>query len=363
MNEPIETTPLEETVKQEKPVGFWRQVWRRYRRSKSGLVGLSLALLMLGLGLFAPVLANWQPIICKYKGEIYAPGLVELVHSIPLANRVIEKGGDFGQARFTPGEFRRKFKPAEGDWVVMPPIPFGPKQTTENSYSRPSGRNWLGTDALGRDLASRMVHGARVSMLVGFVSVGIATLIGITLGSIAGYFGGIVDVMLSRLIEVVICFPTFFLILSIVVWLPPSIWAVMIVIGLTSWTGTARFVRGEFIRLRDSEYSLAATALGASHVRIIFKHILPNSLAPVFVTVTFGIASAIITESALSWLGLGVQPPNPSWGSILRDAWDNLKNARYMIFPPCIAIFIGVLTYNLIGDTLRDAVDPRVAKR
>lgn len=349
--------------KPKKSGGFWRQSWSRYRTNKSGMVGLFFAVVLLTTGLFAPVIANWQPILCKYQGEIYAPGLVELVHTIPLADKVVKKGGDFGLATFTPETFRQRFKPEEGDWVVMPLIPFGPIQTSGNIYAEPNGRHWLGTDAIGRDLASRMVHGARVSMMVGFVSMGIATLIGLILGSLAGYFGGIVDLLISRLIEIVICFPTFFLILSIVVWLPPHIFYVMVVIGMTAWTGIARFVRGEFIRLRESEFALGAIALGASHFRVIARHILPNSLAPVFVAVTFGIASAIITESALSWLGLGVQSPQASWGSLLRDAWDSLRNAPYMMYPPCVAIFLGVLTYNLIGDTLRDAIDPRVAKR
>jgi peptide/nickel transport system permease protein len=200
-------------------------------------------------------------------------------------------------------------------------------------------------------------------MMVGFVSVGIATLIGLFVGALAGYFGGWVDIVISRIIEVVICFPIFFLILSIMVWLPPSIWNVMIVIGLTRWTSIARYVRGEFIRLREIDFSVAASALGASHGRIIFRHIMPNALAPVFVTVTFGIASAILIEAGLSWLGFGVMPPDPSWGNILRAAFDNIFTSPHMVFPPCVAIFLAVLSYNLVGDALRDAIDPRLTTR
>ena len=166
--------------------------------------------------------------------------------------------------------------------------------------------------------------------------------------------------VISRLIEIIICFPVFFLILSIMVWLKPSIWNVMIVLGVTGWTGIARLVRGEFLRLRGVDFSVAAIALGARPRRVIFQHILPNSLAPVFVPITFGIAGAILTEAGLSYLGFGVQQPNPSWGNILREGFDNIFSSPHMITPPCIAIFIAVLSYNLVGDRLRDVIDPRL---
>jgi peptide/nickel transport system permease protein len=176
----------------------------------------------------------------------------------------------------------------------------------------------------------------------------------------AGYWGGWVDMVISRIFEVVICFPVFFLILSIMVWLEPSITNVMIVIGLTRWTSIARYTRGEFIRIKGLDYATAARALGAGNIRIMFRHILPNSLAPVLVTITFGIASAILVEAGLSWLGFGVQPPAPSWGNILRTAYDSLRIAPHLVFPPCVAIFLAVLAYNLVGDALRDAIDPRL---
>ncbi len=344
-----------------KSEGFWRSSWRRFRKSKLGMIGLFLVLLLIGTGLLAPVLANDQPIMCRFKGEIHAPGLVELTWNIPFAKHVIKKSFPFDQAGF---RFRKRFEreKEEGDWAWLPPVPYHPNGTSTNVLQPATTEHFIGTDEVGRDLAARMIYGARVSMLVGFVSVGISTIIGLFLGCLAGYFGGIVDVLISRLIEIVLCFPVFFLIVSIVVWRPPSIWNVMIVIGLVRWTGTARYVRGELIRLRDSEYALAARALGASSARVIFRHLLPNSLAPIFVTVTFGIAAAIAVEASLSWLGFGVQPPQASWGNILKQAYVNIQTAPHMIFPPCIAIFIAVLSYNLVGDTLRDAVDPRVAK-
>jgi peptide/nickel transport system permease protein len=205
-----------------------------------------------------------------------------------------------------------------------------------------------------------MIHGTGVSMKVGFISMGIAVVIGLFFGAIAGYAGGWWDIVISRFIEIVMCFPTFFLILAILAWLPPRIENVMVVIGMTAWVGIARYARGEFLKLREQDYAQAARTLGASHFRIIFRHLLPNSLAPVMVSVTFGIASAILVEAGLSWLGFGVQPPNPSWGTVLREGYDNLRTAPHMIVPPCVAIFVAVLAFNLVGDALRDVVDPRL---
>lgn len=330
-------------------VAPWRLGWRRYRKHRTGLFGLAVVLGLLVVALFAPVLANDDPIAVGFEGGIYFPAVSELFG--------MEKGGPFSQVTF---DLEREFD-VERDWAVWPPIPWGPTQTTREILQDPSAAHWLGTDVVGRDVMARMIYGARISMMVGFVSMGIASLLGILIGAVAGFFGGIIDIVISRVIEVVMCFPTFFLILSIMAWLPPSIWNVMIVIGITRWTGLARYVRGEFIRLRSVDFSVAAIALGAGSPRIIFRHILPNSLAPVFVPITFGVAIAIFTEAALSWLGFGVQPPDPSWGNILRMAFDNIFTAPYMIYPPCVAIFIAVLGYNLVGDTLRDVIDPRLS--
>ncbi|MCH2582913.1 MAG: ABC transporter permease, partial [Planctomycetes bacterium] len=220
---------------------------------------------------------------------------------------------------------------------------------------------WLGTDELGRDVMARLVYGTQVSMRVGFISMGIAALIGLCLGATAGFYGGWPDIVISRIIEIFMCFPVFFLILAIIAVLPPRIENIMIIIGLTRWVGIARLTRGEVLRLRELEYTAAAKALGARPERIIFRHLLPNALAPAMVSITFGIAGAILVESGLSWLGFGVQAPNPSWGNILRDGY-NLK-AAHMIMPACAAIFIAVLSFNLIGDTLRDVIDPRTRRR
>lgn len=221
--------------------------------------------------------------------------------------------------------------------------------------------HWMGTDEGGRDILCRMIWGGRVSLSVGIVAVAISVVIGVIFGALAGYLRGLWDLLLfSRIIEIVICFPTFFLILTIVAMRGPSLWNVMLVIGLTGWTGIARLVRGEFLRLVDQEFVLAGKALGYSPLRLIFRHILPNAMAPVMVSATFGIAGAILTESALSFLGLGIQAPIPSWGSLLSDGRDVMYHAPWLIHFPGLAIFITITSYNLIGEALRDAADPRL---
>ncbi|MEM1060955.1 MAG: ABC transporter permease, partial [Planctomycetota bacterium] len=223
--------------------------------------------------------------------------------------------------------------------------------------------HWLGTDKIGRDVLTRMIWGARVSLAVGVVAVSISVVIGIVVGSCAGFFGGWVDLVLSRVIEVVITFPSFFLILTIVAFLEPSIWNIMIVLGLTGWTGIARLVRGEFLRLSGQEFVLAGRSLGYAAPRLIFLHILPNALAPVLVAASFGVAGAILTESGLSFLGFGVTVPTPSWGSLLFDGRNSLRIAPWLIYFPGFAIFVTITAYNLVGDALRDATDPRLRDR
>lgn len=223
--------------------------------------------------------------------------------------------------------------------------------------------NWLhplGTDDLGRDVLTRILYGARISLLVGFVAVGIATAIGIVLGALAGYYGRWIDALLMRFVDIMLCFPTFFLILAVIAFLDPSIWNIMVIIGLTGWMGVARLVRAEFLSLRERDFVLAARAIGAGDARIIFRHILPNALSPVLVSVTLGVAGAILTESALSFLGIGVQPPTPSWGNMLIAGKQTLGTAWWLSVFPGVAILITVLGYNLLGEGLRDALDPRL---
>jgi peptide/nickel transport system permease protein len=230
----------------------------------------------------------------------------------------------------------------------------------DNILSPPTAKHLLGTDDLGRDVFSRMVYGAGISLKVGFVAVGIAVFIGIILGAVSGYYGGWIDVIVMRLVDIMLCFPSFFLILSVIAFLEPSIFNIMAVIGLTSWMGITRLVRAEFLSLKERDFVLAERAIGAGAPRIIFMHILPNALAPVLVSATLGIASAVLTESALSFLGIGVQPPTPSWGNMLTQGKEVLGVAWWMSVFPGIAILLTVLGYNLLGEGIRDAIDPRL---
>jgi peptide/nickel transport system permease protein len=227
----------------------------------------------------------------------------------------------------------------------------------------PSAEHPLGTDDLGRDVLARMAHGARISLSVGFVAVGIAIAIGLVVGLLAGYYGGWVDAVLMRFVDMMLCFPTFFLILSVIAFIGPSIWNIMIIIGLTGWMGVARLVRAETLSLKERDFVAAARAQGAGDGRIVFRHILPNTLAPILVAATLGVAGAILTESALSFLGIGVQPPTPSWGNILTAGKDNIEFAWWLSLFPGLAILVTVLGYNLLGEGIRDAADPRLKGR
>ena len=242
--------------------------------------------------------------------------------------------------------------------VIAPMDPNRPD--VKKILDSPSGRHPLGTDQLGRDVLSRMLYGARVSLAVGFVSVGIATVIGIALGSVAGYHGGTIDAMVMRLVDLMLVFPRFFLLLAVLGFLRPSIWTIMAVIGLTGWMSVARLVRAEFLSLREREFVLWSQSIGASAFRIIWRHILPNAIAPVLVAITLGIPAAILAESGLSFLGLGVQPPHATWGNILSEGKDAIEIGWWLSVYPGLAILVTVLSYNLLGEGIRDALDPRL---
>ncbi len=273
-----------------------RPFWRAFRRNRLAVVGGSVVLVLVLLAVLAPLLAPWDP---------HRPDIK----------------------------------------MILTP---------------PSGDHWLGTDQIGRDVLSRMLHGSRVSLTVGFVSVGIATLIGITLGATAGYNGGLVDAAIMRLVDLMLVFPRFFLLLAVLAFLHPSIWTIMAVIGLTAWMGVARLVRAEFLTLKEREFVVSSQSIGASGFRIIWRHILPNAMGPVLVAMTLGIPAAILTESGLSFLGLGVRPPYATWGNILSEGKDAIELAWWLSVYPGLAILVTVLSYNLLGEGIRDALDPRL---
>jgi peptide/nickel transport system permease protein len=247
--------------------------------------------------------------------------------------------------------------------AILAPVlaPWDPhRPDTKKILTPPSRSHPLGTDQLGRDVLSRMLYGARVSLAVGFVSVGIAAAIGILLGAAAGYGGAVVDGVIMRVVDLMLVFPRFFLLLAVLAFLRPSIWTIMAVIGLTGWMGVARLVRAEFLSLREREFVVWSQSIGATAVRIIWRHILPNAMAPVLVAMTLGIPAAILTESGLSFLGLGVQPPYATWGNILNEGKDAITIAWWLSVYPGMAILLTVLSYNLLGEGIRDALDPRL---
>jgi ABC-type dipeptide/oligopeptide/nickel transport system permease subunit len=242
-------------------------------------------------------------------------------------------------------------------WIAHDPL----KIDLTHYLQKPSASHWLGTDVQGRDIWARLVYGARVSLTVGFISQGIALLLGVTLGMLAGYYGRWVDELVMRLADVTLAFPTLLLLIAMVAAFQPSMGVVFVVIGVVGWAGMARLVRGQVLVVRQLEYVQAIRALGARDVRVMLQHVLPNVIAPVVIAATLGVAGAIMAEAALSFLGLGVPPPTPSWGSMIADGrdLDQLRRAPWTSVFPGVAIGAAVLGFNLLGDALRDALDPR----
>jgi len=351
-----------------KPSTYFALVAKQFKRNKLATFGLAVVVLLVVVALAADFIAGDRPLLLSWDGKLYSPvlrgyavdlGLVEWQPE--FRNKKFKKLIEMDTPPSSPPQAVGKRKLG---WVLFPPIPFSPNDFDLNYViTPPSFRHWLGTDDTGRDLTSRLIHGTRISLSIGIVAVSIYITIGVILGSLAGYFGGWVDVLISRMIELMICFPVFFLIIAIVAYLPQSIYNIMIVIGVTGWAGVARLVRGEFLRLRNIDYVQAARALGFGWSRIIFRHILPNALAPVFVSATFGVAVAILTESSLSFLGFGVPSTTASWGSILAKAREILPAGWWLTTFPGLAIFLTVTVLNLVGEGLRDAMDPRLARR
>jgi len=293
------------------------EVWRQLRRDRLAMAGLVVLTLLFVTALVGKLLTEWL--------VLFDPTLVRLPEKLlpPLAGAHAELPAD-----------------------QLPSF----------------GRYLLGTDDLGRDVFARMLQGSFVSLSIGFVAVSIELAIGLVLGGLAGFYGGRIDALVMRFTDVMLCFPTFFLILTVVALLPPSIWNIMIVIGATSWMGTCRFVRAELMALREQDFVRAARALGLSDARVIFRHMIPNAIAPVLVSATIAVAGAILTGSALSYLGFGVQPPNASWGNILSDGRAFLFDAPWLFLIPGVAILVVVLAFNLVGEGMRDALNPRLRR-
>lgn len=334
--------------------GFSRVVWRQFRKNRLANAALVAVLVLFMVAASADFIASDTPLAMKYEGRLYFPVLKEYAVWLGLSHWERQ----FQNIRFK--EFASaNFKPA--DWAWFPPIPYSPTEVNLNEQlRRPSKKHFFGTDDIGRDIASRVVHGSRVSLSVGFVAVSIYVFIGLIVGSLAGYYGGVLDIVASRLIEIMLTIPTFFLIITVAAFLPQSVFNVMLVIGLTNWPTVARLTRGEFLRTKSLDYVVAARAMGATDFRTIFRHVLPNSLAPVFVAATFGVASAILIESTLSFLGFGTPTSMASWGSILSSARQLLPSAWWLTAFPGLAIFLTVTSYNLVGEGFRDAADPRL---
>jgi peptide/nickel transport system permease protein len=348
--------------------GFWREAWRRFRRRKLTMIAVVYVLMLTIVAIFAPAIAGTKPIVCRYKGSVYFPALGYFNRT--WENPIFQRDGF--QKRY-PANLKTKDPESWAIWPLVYQDPARRPLATEwqdvwdrpenptGTDGRPSALNWFGADQQGIDVFAQLVHGTRIALLVGFVSMGIAGSVGIVIGATSGYFGRWVDLVFSRLVEVVLCIPELVLILALLAVVErPTIWNIMAVIGFTHWTSIARLTRGEFIKLKQLEFVSAARAMGAGQTRIIFSHILRNALAPVLVPITFGIAAAILIESALSFLGFGAPPPNPSWGTVLAAGRATIQQTWWLIVFPGAAIFLTVLAYNLIGEGLQEATDPRL---
>jgi peptide/nickel transport system permease protein len=334
--------------------GYWAEVWNRFRKKPLPLIALGYVLVLVVIGLLSPAIAGTKPIVCYYKGRIYFPCLGYF-------------NENWENPIFTIDKFRDQYytnlpKKDPNSWAIWPLVFQDPGERLREDHhpthpenpigdkGHPNRFNWMGTTTDGVDVFSHLVHGTRLALLVGFVSMGIAASVGITFGALAGYFGGIADMILSRLIEIVMCIPTLILILALIAVMErPTVWHTMAILGLTGWTGIARLTRAEFLKLKALDYVSAA---------VIFRHILPNALAPVLVPITFGIAAAILIENALRFLGLG-DLSGASWGTLLNEGRENLKMWWLITFPGG-AIFLTVMAYNLIGEGLQEATDPRL---
>lgn len=323
---------------------FMRLFLRRFKQNRMAMFSFYSIIVLLLIGILAPLIANNKPIVMVREGEIQFPGMV----SYPEYKAV-----DWDDPEI------------EWDYAIFPLVRNSPTEMDlKNRLEPPSKEHWFGTDDLGMDVFARIIWGTRISMSIGIVAAMITLVVGTIMGALAGYLGGWVDMVISRFIEIMMSFPTFFLILAVIAVLPPSIYNIMIVIGLTKWTTIARLVRGEVLKVKSLDYIHAAKVNGSKSLPILMKHVIPNAIMPALISATFEVARAILVESSLSFLGFGVQPPTPSWGAIIHVAQDYIltTNGQWLSWFPAIAIFITVTTYNLLGQSIRDAADPRLVR-
>lgn len=334
-------------------------------RSRSSKCAFFFIVTMILVSYFAPLIANNKPIFCVFEGKTRFSAFRDL---FPF-NRFLKPDDISLKLQANPYFIEDAKKDGRIRKCILSPCPYSPFETNIDDISTPPDfkkKHFFGCDDNGRDIFARLVYGSKNSLLIGFVAVFIAGFLGIIIGGIGGFFGGVVDqIFISRLIEVMLSFPTFFLVITIAAVMEAkylNVWTLMIIIGLTSWTGIARYTRGEFMKLKKAEFVSAAEVMGASARFIIFRHLVPNSVAPIIVALTFGVGSAILAESGLSFLGVGVQPPEPSWGNVLsliQKSW----NSWWIGVFPGIMIFLSVLSYNLLGDALRDVLDPKELRK
>jgi peptide/nickel transport system permease protein len=326
--------------------------WERVRGALAGSLDDWIALLTLGAGLVGVWLWSWR--------DVARPSVRWVgVSQWALAGRAFARNrlAVFGAIGILALYLTALLAP-----LLAPSDPVVLGNLLDELLAPPGGGHPLGTDHFARDVLSRVLYGARVSLSIGFVAVAISITIGTLLGAVAGFFGGWVDTAIMRFVDMVISFPQLVLLITIIALFEPSIFLIVAVLGLTQWTSTARLVRGEVLSLREREYVQAARALGYSRRRIILAHLIPNVLGPVIVAATLGIGNTIVLEAGLSFLGLGVQPPTPSWGTMVADGRNVMLQAWWLSTFPGLAIVVTVLCFNLVGDGLRDALDPRLRR-
>ena len=382
--------------------GFLRRVVKNTFSGVGAKIGLFWIAILAITAVFAPFLANSMPLLVSLNGDVTAPilrylsveDIVVLVaffaiiilfisplkHSLKnlflmliitiVGATIVCKQFVTEQQNVVYSDFREDIKNTNYDWVVMPPIPYAPQDYLRDSNAQPleaplensEYTHWMGTEENGGDVLSRMIHASRIALGIGFIATGIAMVIGVILGGLMGYFSGIVDMLGMRLVEIFESIPTLFLLLIFVAFFGRSIYIMMVIIGFTSWSGYARYIRAEFLRLRKMDFVQAGIASGLPVRSILFRHMLPNGIAPLLVGISFGVASAILSEATLSFLGLGLVG-SPSWGQMLNQAVQSSTFNWWMAIFPGGAIFLTVFAYNLIGEALRDAIDPQLAKK